>query len=99
VASFSTSTFKSNQKSGKYHQVKKGDTAHSIARQHGVSLKSLLQANNLDQGGKIRLHQNLTIPGKARTVAESERPAKNSPSRVDVPENATTRNTLPNRGV
>lgn len=99
VASFSTSTFSNNQKSGKYHLVKKGDTAHSIARQHGVSLKSLLQANNLDQGGKIRLHQNLTIPGRARTVAESESPAKNSPSRVDVPENATTRNTLPNRGV
>ena len=99
VSSLSTSTSKNDQKSAKYHQVKKGDTAHSIARLHGVSLKSLLQANNLDKGGKIRLHQNLTIPGKARTVAESESPAKTSPSRVHVQENITTEDTLPNREV
>ena len=99
VASLSTSISKNDQKSGKYHQVKKGDTAHSIARQHGISVKSLLQANNLDKSGKIRLHQNLTIPEKTRTVAESESPAKTSPSRVRIQENVTTSDTLPNREV
>jgi len=106
VSSFSTTiprndqkSFKNGQKSGRYHLVKKGDTAHSIARLHGVSLRSLLQANNLDKNGKIRLDQNLTIPGKARTVAESESPANTSPPRVDVQDNVTTRDTLPNREV
>lgn len=99
VSSFSTSFSRNDQKSGRYHLVKKGDTVHSIARLHGVSLKSLLQANNLDKNGKIRLDQNLTIPGKARTVAESESPAKTSPSRIHVPESVTTRDTLPNREV
>ncbi len=96
VASLPASIFRNDQKSGKYHRVKKGDTAHSIARLHDVPLKSLLQANNLDKGGKIRLHQNLAIPGKTRTVAESKSPAKTSPSRVNVQKNVTTRDTLLN---
>jgi membrane-bound lytic murein transglycosylase D len=99
VASLPSPMSRNDQKTGKYHRVKKGDTAHSIARQHGVSLKSLLQANNLDQNGKIHPNQNLTIPGKARAVAESESPVKSSPSRADVPGNVTTSNSLPNREV
>lgn len=75
ISSFPSSRYSSKQKPSSYHRVKKGDTASSIARQHGVPLKSLLRTNNLDKFATIYLKQRLRIPhnpvpkhGAARNV-------------------------------
>jgi membrane-bound lytic murein transglycosylase D len=58
------------------HRVKKGDTAGSIARLHGVSVKNLMKANNLNQYATIYLNQQLRVPKHERAVA---RPKKDAP--------------------
>jgi nucleoid-associated protein YgaU len=47
--------------------VKKGDVMSKIAKQHGVSLKSLLSANKMtmDQASKLKVGQKLKIPAGA----------------------------------
>jgi membrane-bound lytic murein transglycosylase D len=72
IASFSPAVFKTEQKSSRFHKVKKGETVYSIARLHGVSVKSLMQANNLDKYAKIFIKQDLRIPGKATTAGGSD---------------------------
>ncbi|EKD35994.1 MAG: hypothetical protein ACD_75C01688G0004 [uncultured bacterium] len=71
IASLSPAVFKSKQRASQYHKVQKGDTVSSIARLHGVSAKSLMQANNLDKSAKLHIRQDLVIPGKkAPTVGD-----------------------------
>ncbi|KWV57393.1 peptidoglycan-binding LysM [Bradyrhizobium macuxiense] len=53
--------------SGIYY-VNRGDTLHSIARQHHISVVDLARANNLDQSARLSLGMKLTVPG-ARTAA------------------------------
>lgn len=65
ISSFPSSKYYSNQKASSFHRVKKGDTASSIASQYGITLKSLLRANNLDKYATIYLKQRLRIPRKA----------------------------------
>lgn len=62
MASLPSSLLKNEQKASLFHRVQKGDTAGSIARQHGVSLKSLMKANNLDKYATIYIQQKLRIP-------------------------------------
>jgi LysM repeat protein len=52
--------------------VQKGDMLSKVAAKHGVSLASLLKANNLTmaQAGKIRPGTKITIPGKTSTVSK-----------------------------
>ncbi|EKD39930.1 MAG: hypothetical protein ACD_75C00243G0004 [uncultured bacterium] len=64
--------FKKEQKASLMHRVQKGDTIYSIARLHGVSVKSLMQANNLDKYAKIIIRQDLRIPGKTQTAGDIE---------------------------
>lgn len=47
--------------------VKKGDVMSKIAKQHGVSLKSLLSANKMtmDQASKLKVGQKLKLPAGA----------------------------------
>lgn len=47
------------------HVVQIGDTAHNIARRHQIPVQRLIEANNLDSRGTIRLGQSLRIPGKS----------------------------------
>ncbi len=54
------------QKPTKFYRVRSGDTAGAIARAHGISLKSLRQANNLARTAIIFVNQNLRIPDKSR---------------------------------
>lgn len=68
IASLSPTVFKNDQKSSRYHLVQKGETVSSIAKLHGVSIKSLMQANNIDKQARISIRQNLRIPGKAQTA-------------------------------
>jgi len=44
------------------HVVRKGETIWSIAQQYGLSVGSLLSANNLTQNSKIKEGDRLTIP-------------------------------------
>lgn len=64
--------YKNKQKSSLFHRVQKGDTASSIARLHGVTLKNLMRANNLDEDATIFLKQRLRIPKPAKKVAKAE---------------------------
>ncbi len=57
----------------KFYRVRAGDTAGKIAQAHGITLKALRQANNLDTAAAIFVGQNLRIPGTHR--ARQQRPA------------------------
>lgn len=46
------------------YTVRRGDTLGAIATRHGVSLRSLLQANGLSSGSVIYPGDTLTIPGR-----------------------------------
>jgi LysM repeat protein len=59
------------------HRVKKGDSLKSIARKYGVSIASLMEANNLSKKKRIRVGQTLTVPvllagsNKSANIADS----------------------------
>lgn len=63
------------------HVVKKGQALSTIAKQHGVSLKALMAANNIKDSRKVRVGQKLKIPGGytptsgAATMTASAKPA------------------------
>lgn len=67
LASIPSRYFSGQQKASLFHLVRIGDTASSIAKLHGVSLKALMQANNLDKFATIYLKQKLRIPRSARS--------------------------------
>ncbi|MBM7553776.1 LysM peptidoglycan-binding domain-containing protein [Thalassobacillus pellis] len=48
--------------SGITHLVKTGDTLYAISRKYGVTVKQIMEANNLDNANFIRIGQLLTIP-------------------------------------
>ena len=56
--------FHSSQIRNKIYTVKKGDTAASIARRYGISLKALIRANHLNSKAAIRKGQKLKIPSR-----------------------------------
>lgn len=71
LASIPHSVYKQDQKPSLFHQVKRGDTAASIARLHRVSLKSLISANNLDKNATIYVKQKLRIPRANQKLAKA----------------------------
>ncbi len=54
--------FKTCQRAGRRYRVRRGDTAHKIARRHGVSLKKLAVLNGLDSTYRIYAGQYLHLP-------------------------------------
>ncbi|MDH4333149.1 MAG: LysM peptidoglycan-binding domain-containing protein [Desulfobulbaceae bacterium] len=54
---------KEDQAQTTIYQVRQGDTAFSIARQHGITVADLLRGNGLDEQAVICPGQNLRIPG------------------------------------
>jgi membrane-bound lytic murein transglycosylase D len=85
IATIPASLYQKNQKPSRYHRVKKGDTGGSIARLHGVSLRSLMQTNNLDKYATIYIRQKLKIPfsstaGKSSNIPKLSARPKNRPS-------------------
>lgn len=49
---------------GEFYVVSAGDTLVKIAQMHGVSLKSIMEANNITDANSIHVGQKLTIPQK-----------------------------------
>jgi murein DD-endopeptidase MepM/ murein hydrolase activator NlpD len=60
---------------GGVHFVNKGDTLHSIARQHHISPAELAKANHLDQSAKLSPGMKLTFPGAKTAAAAPAAPA------------------------
>lgn len=60
------------------YTVVKGDTLSRIAREYGVSVDALRQANGIS-GDLIEIDQVLTIPAEGQTVASAEGSKKKSP--------------------
>jgi len=59
------------------HTVRKGETLSRIAAKHGVTLSSIMSANNLGKNHKIYVGQSLIIPKPGLAAAE-QAPAKAS---------------------
>jgi membrane-bound lytic murein transglycosylase D len=62
IAELSPKLFKNFQKHSRIYTVRRGDTAGKIAKMHGVKLRDLIVANNLDFRATIYVNQNLRIP-------------------------------------
>lgn len=62
IAELSPKLFKNFQKHSRIYTVRRGDTAGKIAKMHGVKLRDLIVANNLNFRATIYVNQNLRIP-------------------------------------
>jgi len=62
MAELAPKIFYDNQQRSRIYTVRKGETAGEIARMHGVNLRDLIAANNLDSRATIYAEQNLRIP-------------------------------------
>jgi membrane-bound lytic murein transglycosylase D len=62
MAELSSKLYKNFQKRSRIYTVRRGDTAGQIAKIHGVKLRDLMAANNLDSRATIYINQNLRIP-------------------------------------
>ena len=91
VARAAKAMYRGRQKPSKFHRVRKGDTAGSIARTHRVPLKDLILANGLGRRATIYIGQTLRIPGrdeapKIKTaLAKAPAPVSPKPEPVDAP--------------
>jgi membrane-bound lytic murein transglycosylase D len=76
MAELAPKIFKNYQKRSRIYTVQRGDTAGEIARMHGIKLRDLIAANNLNTRATIYVNQNLRIPlpdEKPITLARIER--------------------------
>jgi membrane-bound lytic murein transglycosylase D len=62
MAELAPKIFKNYQKRSRIYTVQRGDTAGEIARMHGIKLRDLIAANNLNTRATIYVNQNLRIP-------------------------------------
>ncbi|MBU0973725.1 MAG: transglycosylase SLT domain-containing protein [Proteobacteria bacterium] len=101
ISRVTASLLQKTQKPSKFHVVRKGDTAGSIARTHAVSLNDLAMANGLGRKATIYIGQNLRIPvpgemvppiklaqAKPQKPAEQKEPIKTAPALPATPEQA-----------
>ncbi len=73
IVSMPRSIYYSSQKKGRFHRVKRGETAGAIAKKYGVSLKKLRQVNSLNKYATIYTGQSLRLPD---TVKKTRRQSK-----------------------
>ncbi len=69
--------YKAEQKRSQFYRVERGDTAGKIARMHGVSIKDLIDINNLGSRATISIGQNLRIPGPGEKIEPAQACARN----------------------
>ncbi len=62
--------YHSKQKPTHFYRVQRGDTASGIAKKFKISLRALMQANNLNRNGSIFAGQNLRIPTPPSSTAQ-----------------------------
>ena len=75
MAELAPKIYKNFQKRSQIYTVQIGDSAGEIAREHGVKLRDLIAANNLNSRATIYVNQTLRIPlpdKKPITVARKE---------------------------
>ena len=65
--------YRAKQKPSRFYEVRRGDTAGLIARRHGVSLRELAMANQLNNRATIYVGQNLRIPVKGEKIRPTRR--------------------------
>jgi len=68
-ASIPVDFYKTEQKRSRFYRVERGDTAGKIARMHRVSIKDLIDINNLNRRATIYIGQNLRIPAPGEKIA------------------------------
>lgn len=71
---------------GETYVVKKGDVLSKIARKHGVTQKSIMEANGISNANSIRIGQKLVIPASLKPAAKPA--AKPAPAPAPAPEPA-----------
>ena len=64
------------------YTVRSGDTLYTIAREHHVTIKAILQANELDRHSIIKVGQHLTIPVGSPASGEKRRHTQKATARV-----------------
>ncbi len=69
------------------YKVQRGDTLEGIAKKYGIPQSELQSANNISRPNRIRLGQELKIPGNATpvTVANKQRPVRVASRGRDIP--------------
>lgn len=67
--------------SGRYHTILRGETLTHVAKQYGVSVNSILAANNGLSSNRLQIGQRVRVPGTAggASAARTSAVASNSP--------------------
>jgi len=65
-------------KAGVYHKVDHGQTLWQIAQTYGVSIKDIIDSNNIPNGSSLEVGQLLFIPGAKETKDISEHTVDNN---------------------
>ncbi|NNF98610.1 MAG: transglycosylase SLT domain-containing protein [Desulfobacteraceae bacterium] len=68
-AAFTDNRIRTMAKKGGLYIVRKGDTAGKIARFHGITLASLIRANDLNPEATIYIDQKLTLPALVSRIS------------------------------
>lgn len=68
------------------HVVQEGETLFEIAGEHGVSVETLMAANNITDRSLVQLGQELTIPPSDAPVVEAEPTETSGPIGEDEPD-------------
>ncbi len=71
---------------GIMHEVRPGEALSVIAQQYGVSVRAIVEANNLRDANTIRAGQELLIPGADRPAPTLREPRPARPERDQPPE-------------
>ncbi|OGR25321.1 MAG: hypothetical protein A2277_04765 [Desulfobacterales bacterium RIFOXYA12_FULL_46_15] len=74
--------YKSGQKPSRFHKVRKGDTASSIARLYSIKLNDLIRSNDLSRKAALFIGQNLRIPVRDEIITAKKEPDK---TKIPVP--------------
>ncbi len=74
-------TVNDNQTTGKIYVVKQGDTLSKIAKENNVSLKSVLESNNLKENSRLQIGQKIVLSQNLakEEIVKPQSSVKNTP--------------------